>query len=258
MGLQPGAPRKWHLQKGDCSSSGTTPPPPPPPTRSLPSPIKDARLKVEKTIRLFNTVRNSILEHGDVGRCRVDREAARIVMRDRPATTNVGNKMVGPVSGILVGDKFRYRVELRLVGIHRPTESGIDYTHFHGTTVAISVVACEHYGDDLSHQNRLTYTGQGGFEAEHIEGRGLALSNRKKPQDQQLVRGNLALAHNVKHQIPVRVIRAYKSRDGGSIYVYDGLYLVDKFWQERGPQGNLVFMFQLSRMEGEGNQPVRS
>ncbi|GMN31062.1 hypothetical protein TIFTF001_003082 [Ficus carica] len=39
----------------------------------------------------------------------------------------------------------------------------------------------------------------------------------------------------------------------GSIwtYVYDGLYLVEKFWQDVGPHGKMVFKFQLERIPGQ-------
>ncbi|CBI29505.3 unnamed protein product, partial [Vitis vinifera] len=34
-------------------------------------------------------------------------------------------------------------------------------------------------------------------------------------------------------------------------YIYDGLYLVEKYWQEIGPHGKLVFKFQLNRIPGQ-------
>jgi putative restriction endonuclease len=65
---------------------------------------------------------------------------------------------------------------------------------------------------------------------------------------QRLTRGNLALAHSSIEGLPVRVIRGasldsiYAPRSG---YRYDGLYLVDDYWQEEGRSGFRVWRYML-------------
>jgi putative restriction endonuclease len=70
--------------------------------------------------------------------------------------------------------------------------------------------------------------------------------------DQQLVRGNLALAKSEIDGLPIRVIRGadkknpYAPETG---YRYDGLYLVDSHWHERGKSGFLVYRFKLVKLD---------
>ncbi len=56
---------------------------------------------------------------------------------------------------------------------------------------------------------------------------------------------------NIMHKRnPIRVIRGSESSNGKT-YIYDGLYLVEKYWQHLGPHGKLVFKFQLDRIPGQ-------
>ncbi len=79
---------------------------------------------------------------------------------------------------------------------------------------------------------------------------------RTAPQskDQELTRGNLALSLNVENRLPVRVIRGYKLTSvfaPSEGYRYDGLYTVEKCWQETGLSGFLVFKYALKRVPGQ-------
>ncbi|CAI9112286.1 OLC1v1012708C1 [Oldenlandia corymbosa var. corymbosa] len=76
----------------------------------------------------------------------------------------------------------------------------------------------------------------------------------KKPMDQRLLRGNLALKTSMVAKLPIRVIHHWecfnKNNNGlkGSKgrhykYVYDGLYFVASCQQERDDNGLLVFKF---------------
>ncbi|KAK1367796.1 hypothetical protein POM88_033888 [Heracleum sosnowskyi] len=87
----------------------------------------------------------------------------------------------------------------------------------------------------------------------------------KQPEDQKLERGNLALknSNNVKNNMRVirgsKEIKASESVDARAktvmTYVYDGLYTVERFWQEEGALGKLVFKFELRRLPGQPEIP---
>lgn len=162
------------------------------------------------------------------------------------------NKIVGELPGVEVGDEFQYRAELRIVGLHSPIMGGIDYLKQGNKIIATSIVSSGVYKDDLESSDYLIYTGSGGNVVE----------KKKEPEDQKLERGNLALSNSVAEQNPVRVIRGLKETRPSSssnaksrvaiLYTYDGLYVVDKYWQEPGQHGKLVFKFLLKR---KPNQP---
>lgn len=146
-------------------------------------------------------------------------------------------KRIGHIPGVKVGDKFRFRVELAIVGLHSQFQSGIDYMKNDGKTLATSVVESGRYDNATESPDVMTYTGQGGN----------PMVTKGKPKDQKPERGNLALMNSKEARTPVRVIRSYKfPKESG--YVYDGLYMVDDFWQERGDFHKLVYKFLLSRM----------
>lgn len=227
-----------------------------------PKSSSDARNRVRETLRLFQAVCRKILQgeesktnHGDESKPkqnkRIDLAAAKIV-QEKGKEVNAGNKLLGTVPGVEVGDEFQYRVELALVGVHRLYQAGIDYINYGDAKdkVAASIVASGGYDDELDNPDVLIYSGSGG-----VVGRG------KKPEDQKLERGNLALKNSISLKNPVRVIRGSKetktaeSSDArGKVvasYVYDGLYKVERYWQDPGPQGNLVFKFELRRIPGQ-------
>ena len=84
------------------------------------------------------------------------------------------------------------------------------------------------------------YTGEGGRDA--AAGRQIA--------DQQLVRGNKALAENHLNGIPIRVHRGQAhvpDMPEGFRYRYDGLYHVARYWQERGKDRFTIWRFRLEK-----------
>lgn len=207
------------------------------------------RNKVRETLRLFQVVTRKLLQEEEAkprdkastSRRRIDMMAARI-LKDKEKYVNTGKAILGVVPGVEVGDEFQYWVELNIIGLHRPTQSGIDYVKRDDRILASSVVSSKGYADESGSSDVLTYTGQGGG----------ILKNGKEPEDQKLERGNLALKNSVVEQNSVRVIRGCESTDGKSRrYVYDGLYNVEKYWQEKGPHGKLVFRFQMRRIPGQ-------
>ena len=167
---------------------------------------------------------------------RIDLAADKLI-RKLPGFTKLG-PIVGDVPGVEVGDEFLYRVELALVGLHRPYQGGIDTTRDEtGVLIAISVVASRGYPDEL------IYTGSG-----------------KDGGDQKLGHGNLALKNCIERKTPVRVIHGFKgqNREGGShsrakeisTFTYDGLYHVVDCWREGRP-GSKVFKYKLRRCPGQ-------
>ncbi|XP_057449753.1 histone-lysine N-methyltransferase, H3 lysine-9 specific SUVH6-like [Lotus japonicus] len=204
------------------------------------------RQKVRETLRLFQAVSRKLLheveaksnERANTPK-RVDLQAAKI-LKDKGKYVNTGDKILGSVPGVEVGDEFKFRVELNIVGLHRQIQGGIDYVKHNGKILATAIVASGGYADDLDNSDVLTYTGQGGN----------VMSTDKEPEDQKLERGNLALKNSIEEKNPVRVIRGYESSEGRT-YVYDGLYRVDSSWQEMGPHGKLVYRFRLLRISGQ-------
>lgn len=214
----------------------------------------DARSEVREKLQLFQTICKKLLQVEDAKLKpdvkRIDLEAVKI-MKNKGIDV-AGKKYLGAVPGVDVGDEFHYRVELAFVGVHRLYQAGIDYMKQNGMLVAISIVSSGAYANDREDEDSLIYCGQGGN----------AVGKDKKPEDQKLERGNLALKNSITRKNPVRVIHGFKETKSsdlaadskgkiGTIYVYDGLYRVKTYWQEEGKHGNLVYMFKLKKIPGQ-------
>ncbi|KAJ7970611.1 Histone-lysine N-methyltransferase, H3 lysine-9 specific protein [Quillaja saponaria] len=144
------------------------------------------------------------------------------------------SKRLGQVPGVEVGDQFRFRAELYVIGLHRSMQSGIHYMQKDWKTYAISIVDSQRYDNVMDNSmDELTYMGHGGNPA----------VKSVKPRDQKLEGGNLALKNSMEAKTPVRVIR----KTSNNLYTYLGLYLVIGMVQERGKYGKLVFKFSLKR-----------
>ena len=72
-------------------------------------------------------------------------------------------------------------------------------------------------------------------------------------EDQQLKGGNLALLNSIRAKNPVRVIRGRKLPRASTTYFYDGLYTVEKMWEDKGQVGKRVFKFKLVKMPGQAS-----
>ncbi|KAJ2954656.1 hypothetical protein O0L34_g2952 [Tuta absoluta] len=166
----------------------------------------------------------------------------------------------GPIPGIEVGMRWRFRIQLSESGVHRPPVSGI-----HGRDVlgAFSIVLSGGYEDDVDHGYEFTYTGSGG--------RDLSGNKRTAGQscDQTLTRENRALARNCavkevcasgadagdnwRNGKPVRVVRSFKMIKHFPKYApkegirYDGIYKVVKYYPEKGISGYRVWKYLLRR-----------
>ncbi|XP_062001599.1 YDG domain-containing protein At5g47150-like [Rosa rugosa] len=149
-------------------------------------------------------------------------------------------KQTGDIPGVKVGDKFRYRPELAIVGLHSHFQCGIDYMTEDGEMIATSIVESGRYANETESPVVMIYTGQGGNPK----------VSKGEPIDQKPERGNRALMNSKATGTPVRVIRSYKFREESG-YVYHGLYIVDNFWRKRGDYGKFVFKFLLRRISGQ-------
>ena len=145
----------------------------------------------------------------------------------------------GHLPGTFVGQSFANRIALSLSGVHPSRRSGISGSQREG---AVSVVLSGAYEDDEDHGDTVLYTGQGGRSPD----------SRKQVIDQELVKGNLALAVSCQRELPVRLIRGATP---GSVhgpeegYRYDGLYRVESYWREPGRSGYQVWRYRLVRWE---------
>ncbi|KAL2337897.1 hypothetical protein Fmac_012343 [Flemingia macrophylla] len=173
---------------------------------------------------------------------------AAMIMQRRHQWENT-EKRVGHVPGIEVGDRFQYRAELNVIGLHRQFSNGIDYMAKGSSSLATSIVVTGRY-DNAWKSGTVVYIGHGG--------RNPSVRSNVSCHDQKLERGNLALKNSMDAKSPVRVILKDENLFDGVDncanksynfpFVYDGLYLVDTMTQERGKSGKFVFKFILKRI----------
>jgi len=147
-------------------------------------------------------------------------------------------RVFGHIEGLPEGKRFESRAELSEAGVHRPLIAGISGSEREG---ADSIVLSGGYEDDEDLGDEIVYTGHGGRDAE----------SSRQVAHQRLTRGNLALAHSSIEGLPVRVVRGasldsiYAPCSG---YRYDGLYLVDDYWQAEGKSGFRVWRYRLIKL----------
>jgi putative restriction endonuclease len=143
-------------------------------------------------------------------------------------------RVFGEIEGIDVGTEFASRVELAASGIHKPTQAGISGSSTKG---ADSIVVSGGYEDDEDYGDYLIYGGQAGFDP----------NTKLQNEDAELSRGNLALVVSYNKGLPVRVTRGLGSRK--HTYRYDGLYLVERWWADRGKAGFKIYRFALRKID---------
>src|SRR5687767_6609599 len=140
-------------------------------------------------------------------------------------------RIFGDIPGYPEGTYFESRLEASRAGVHRPTQGGISGSAVGG---ADSIVVSGGYEDDRDLGIEILYIGHGGRDPETGE----------QVADQELSSGNLALIYSSNHDLPVRVIRGANSHSQFAPkagYRYDGLYRVEKYWQDKGKSGHLVW-----------------
>lgn len=134
-----------------------------------------------------------------------------------------------------MGTEFASRAELAASGIHRPTQAGISGSSTEG---ADSIVVSGGYEDDEDYGDYLIYGGQAGFDP----------NTKQQNEDAELSRGNLALVVSYNKGLPVRVTRGLGSTRQHT-YRYDGLYLVERWWVDRGKSGFRIYRFALRKVD---------
>ncbi|XP_076955625.1 YDG domain-containing protein At5g47150-like [Bidens hawaiensis] len=170
---------------------------------------------------------------------RVSIEVAKIVKK-KLKWVDPG-KVMGPVCGVRIGDKFKYRSQLKMIGLHGQPQSGIDYVNVNGNNVAISIVDAHRYSNESESSDTLVYSGEGG---------NCVIGSKSPPEDQKLRKGNLALKISMYMKTKVRVIRKVEGAKR-YVFVYDGLYIVDNYTKEKSEKGKNMYKFHLKRLPGQ-------
>jgi putative restriction endonuclease len=162
--------------------------------------------------------------------------------------------MIGPIPDVPIGSVFDSRAALSLAGVHRPRQAGICGSVKNGG--AESIVLNGGYIDDEDYGTHIVYTGHGGNDP----------SKGRQVADKVLTVGNAALALSVTTGGAVRVIRGFNNilKSGAATkyaapvegYRYDGLYVVEEYWKEKGRDGYDIWRFRLR--ESESLEPVES
>lgn len=210
-----------------------------------------SRKKVKCALHMFHSIYNRLSQETErdlkskfeLRRNRLDLIALKI-LKESSLELKVDSLSIGSVPGVEIGDEFNLRVELCMLGIHRQLQAGIDFFKLDGRLLARSIISSgsSRYSDDGHISEVLIYSGSGA-------------SNK----NQKLEYGNLALKNSIDAQNPIRVIwgfediqinnsRSYKGRKA-TRYIYDGLYLAEKYWMEKNDDGWDIFMFQLRRQQ---------
>ena len=149
------------------------------------------------------------------------------------------HRTFGSIPGVRIGETFDGRKALSRRGIHRPLQAGISGSAADG---ADSIVVSGGYVDDQDFGDRIIYTGHGGNDP----------TTKRQIGDQELTRGNMALAVSCDRGLPVRVTRG-KHDDSefapSAGYRYDGLFQVTNYWPETGLDGYRIWRFALVQID---------
>ncbi|KAF8687952.1 hypothetical protein HU200_042545 [Digitaria exilis] len=207
------------------------------------------RESVMRSLQDFRLIYRDLLDEEEenlreeVLNVRPDLQAYRI-FRERFSTDCDDKKYIGSVPGIYPGDIFHLRVELCVVGLHRPHRLGIDYTKKNdGTSVAISIVSHAQSSDINYNIDDLVYSGP------------VAVTANRKIEGT-----NLALKKSMDTNTPVRVIHGFTTlieKKKFPTYIYGGLYHVEKYWRVKECEDRYVYMFRLKRMEGQKHIDIK-
>ena len=148
-------------------------------------------------------------------------------------------KVYGEIPGVPIGTLFEDRAALHREGVHGPLMAGISGS---STEAADSIVLSGGYEDDQDQGDVIVYTGQGGNDP----------VTKHQVADQPLSRGNMGLVKSLMDGVPVRVIRG--ARHDSPLapaygYRYDGLFMVEAYWQEQGRSGFRIWRYRLSKID---------
>ncbi|KAL7139731.1 hypothetical protein ABFS83_09G073300 [Erythranthe nasuta] len=149
--------------------------------------------------------------------------------------------------GVLVGESWENRMEVRQWGVHYPPLSGIQGKAHYGS---VSVVISGGYEDDEDHGEWFIYTGCGGRDLS-----GNKRTSKEQSFDQKFKDQNQALRVSCYKGYPVRVVRSEKDKRSPYApekgYRYDGVYRVEQCWIKDGIQGFKVCRFLFVRCDND-------
>ncbi|KAE9411098.1 hypothetical protein BT96DRAFT_983739 [Gymnopus androsaceus JB14] len=169
-------------------------------------------------------------------------------------------KKFGSIPGIEVGTWWETRQGCSTDSIHAPWVAGISG----GPDGAYSVALSGGYDDDVDEGYAFTYTGSGGRDLKGTKAAPKNLRTAPQSSDQSFENSfNAALKRSSVTKKPVRVIRGFKSKSNYAPtegYRYDGLYVVESAWMEKGlnPKGYLVCKYLFKRLPNQPAIPIRS
>ncbi|MFD9428721.1 MULTISPECIES: YDG/SRA domain-containing protein [unclassified Streptomyces] len=164
------------------------------------------------------------------------RQLAKALPGGQPAPSDTTHSNgFGMVAGVLPGQKFDSRGALARAGVHRQLMAGITGRQGLG---AESVIVSDNYPGDDDYGDVIVYTGEGGLNPE----------TGRLARDQQLTRGNAALATSAAIGAPVRVIRRITTGSHSWLYQYVGLFKVEDYWSEQSSHGYRVWRFRLVQL----------
>ncbi|KAI0311855.1 PUA-like domain-containing protein [Amylostereum chailletii] len=168
-------------------------------------------------------------------------------------------KVFGAIPGVKAGDWWESRELCSNAAIHAPWVAGISGSSKGAYSIALS----GGYEDDVDLGEAFTFTGAGGRDLKGTKNKPKNLRTAPQSCDQTFENaGNKALLASSKSKKPVRVIRGFKSKSQFAPlegYRYDGLYTVEKAWQEKGLNagGFKVCKFAFKRIPGQLPLPQR-
>ncbi|EJD03919.1 uncharacterized protein FOMMEDRAFT_167223 [Fomitiporia mediterranea MF3/22] len=191
---------------------------------------------------------------------RVSKRAEEAMDRE-PRSTNKRTqdpKQYGHIPGVEVGAWWETREACSADAVHAPWVGGISC----GSKGAYSIALSGGYDDDIDLGNGFTYTGSGGRDLKGTKDKPKNLRTAPQSSDQTFENNfNKALKISSETKRPVRVIRGYKLRSPFAPvegYRYDGLYTVEKAWQEIGVNSKyMVCKFAFKRLPGQPPLPKR-
>nr|XP_043616917.1 histone-lysine N-methyltransferase, H3 lysine-9 specific SUVH5-like [Erigeron canadensis] len=204
------------------------------------------RGKIKELIDLFNDLYDQkSFEDKSVHWKTAQHEVARIVKQKLKWIEP--EKVLGSVCGVRIGDKFRFRLQLHMIGLHRQLESGIDYTEINGKNLAISIVDSHRYLNESISSDMLIYSGHGGIGS---------WGCNVPIKDQKLEKGNLALKNSMDEKNPIRVIRKVEVVGKSDVFLYDGFYYVNRYTEKLNNAGKIEFRFKLFRLPGQPESSI--
>ncbi|KAK7064203.1 E3 ubiquitin-protein ligase ORTHRUS 5 [Favolaschia claudopus] len=167
-------------------------------------------------------------------------------------------KSYGSIPGVVVGTWWETREACSKDAIHAPWVGGIAV----GPQGAYSVALSGGYSDDVDFGYAFTYTGSGGRDLKGTKNKPLNVRALHAPFLDELSSTLFYCSQaSAKSKKPVRVIRGFKLNSPYGPYEgyrYDGLYCVEKAWQEQGMEGFLVCKFAFKRLPGQPPLPRKA